>query len=61
MLKKQSIIFMTILLVNKVLSTGNVYALEKSTIQEINIIIIMIILWCNIIIMIVQEIYRRKR
>ena len=63
MKNKQFIILMSFIAMFLVMSIDNVYALERSiqTSDEINIIIVMFLLLCSLLIMVVQEIIRRKR
>lgn len=63
MKNKQFMILMSFITTFLVMSVNNVYALERNiqTSDEINIIVVMALLWANIIVMIIQEIRRRKR
>lgn len=61
-MKKTHYVFISLITTYMLLFEKNVYALETSKIfsDEINMIIVMGLLWCNIIIMVIKETRRRK-
>lgn len=61
-MKKTLYVFISLITTYMLLFEKNVYALETSKIfsDEINMIIVMGLLWCNIIIMVIKETRRRK-
>lgn len=61
-MKKTLYVFISLITTYMLLFEKNVYALETSKIfsNEINMIIVMGLLWCNIIIMVIKETRRRK-
>lgn len=61
-MKKTFYVFISLITTYMLLFEKKVYALEtsKNFSDEINMIIVMGLLWCNIIIMVIKETRRRK-